>query len=101
VPGQVGELLPQPPGRDALQAIDEPGQCDGRGKVDEQVDVLGLAVELDQFAAEVLTDRRMITSMRSRWMAVNIGCRYFVTKPSGCATQIRSAGLYERPYLVA
>src|SRR5512132_1521349 len=57
VPGQVGELLPQPPGRDALEAVEEPGQCHGWGKVDEQVDVLGLAVELDQFAAEVLTDR--------------------------------------------
>src|SRR5512132_1798807 len=57
VPGKVGELLPQPPGRDALEAVDEPGQCDGWGKVDQQVDVLGLAVELDQFAAEVLTDR--------------------------------------------
>src|SRR5512132_1082584 len=57
VPGKVGELLPQPPGRDALQAVDEPGQCDGWGKVDQQVDVLGLAVQLEQYAAEIPTER--------------------------------------------
>lgn len=44
---------------------------------------------------------RMIASVRSRWMAVNTGCRYFVTKTKWRATQLRSADLYERRCLVA
>jgi hypothetical protein len=44
VPGEFGEFLPQPPGSDALEAVDQPGQRDRRGKGDEQADVLSSPV---------------------------------------------------------
>jgi hypothetical protein len=71
------------------------------GNVDERVEVLGLAVELDQFAAEVLTDRPHDRLHPVQVMAVNTGAGTSSRKPSGHATQIRGVGLYERPYLVA
>ena len=32
VPGEFGDFLPQPPRRDALEAVDQPGQRDLQGK---------------------------------------------------------------------
>src|SRR5690606_27951364 len=55
VADQVGELLAQPPGGDALEAVDQFGHGDLRREVHEQVDVVVLAVELHQFGLEVLT----------------------------------------------
>src|SRR5260370_25398731 len=48
-----GELLSQPPGGDALKGADQAGQGNPGRVVHEQVDVVGLAVELAQFGAEV------------------------------------------------
>jgi len=53
IPGQAGELLPQPAGRYALEAVDQPGQGHLGREVDQQVDVAGLAVELGQPGSEV------------------------------------------------
>ena len=62
MPGQVGELLAQPPGRDALEAVDEPGRCDGRGNVDEQLDVLGLPLNSTSSQPKSSPTARMIAS---------------------------------------
>ncbi len=48
VPHEGGELLPQTAGRDALEAVDQPRDGDLWREVDQQVHVVGLAVELDQ-----------------------------------------------------
>src|SRR5271166_952902 len=50
---QVQEFLPRPPGGDALEGVDQPGDGNGGRKVDQQVDVVRLAVELGRFGPEV------------------------------------------------
>lgn len=47
------ELLPQSPGGDALEAVDQPGDSNRRRVVHEKVHMVTLAVELRQFRAEV------------------------------------------------
>ena len=50
---QVGELVAHPPAGHAFEAVDQLRQGDLGREVDEQVDVVVLAVELDQFGFEV------------------------------------------------
>ena len=56
VADQVGELLAEPAGGDALEAVDQLGHGDLRREVHQQVDVVVLAVELHQLGFEVLAD---------------------------------------------
>src|SRR5699024_11067057 len=50
---QLGELPAHVPAGDALQGVDQPGECH-LGRVDDQeVHVVGFAVELHQFGLEV------------------------------------------------
>src|SRR6266568_6687838 len=51
-----GELLAQPAGGDAFEGADEAGQGDLGRVVHEQVHVIGFAVELAEFRAEVRAD---------------------------------------------
>jgi hypothetical protein len=51
-----GGLLPEPAGGDALEGAGEPGQGDLRRVVDEEAHVVGFAVELAEFRAEVRAD---------------------------------------------
>jgi hypothetical protein len=51
-----GEFLAERAGGDALEGADEPGQGDLRRVADEEVDVVGFAVELAEFRAEVPHD---------------------------------------------
>jgi hypothetical protein len=54
--------------QDAFQAVHEPGDGDGGREAHEQVDVVVLAVELDQLAAEVAERRR-------RWKRKDAGSK--------------------------
>ena len=56
VVGLAGVFLTQASGRDALEGVDEPGQGERRWIVDQEVDVVGFAVELAQLGAEVRAD---------------------------------------------
>jgi hypothetical protein len=49
VAAQAGELLPQPVGGHAFEAVDQAGDGDGGREVHQQVHKLGLAAELGQF----------------------------------------------------
>jgi hypothetical protein len=57
VADQIGEFLAQPATGHPFEAVDQSRQRDFRGEVDEQVHVVGLPVELDQFDFEVLAHR--------------------------------------------
>lgn len=52
---EFGELLAQSSGRDTFEAVHELGEGDFGWEVDEEVYMFGLAVELDEFAAELVT----------------------------------------------
>jgi len=49
---EAGELLPHPPGRHALEGVDQPRQGDLGREVHQQVNVVRLAVELAELALE-------------------------------------------------
>jgi hypothetical protein len=53
MPRQVGELLPHPAGRHALEAVDQAGQGDLGREVNQQVDVITLTLELGQPGLEL------------------------------------------------
>ncbi|MBB4743057.1 hypothetical protein BJY16_006516 [Actinoplanes octamycinicus] len=53
---QVGELLAQAAGGDALERVDQPSDSRLGWEVDQQVHVIVLAVELDQLCLEVGAD---------------------------------------------
>jgi hypothetical protein len=53
---QFGMVSAHNPCRDALEAVDQVGHGDLGGVVDEQVDVIGLPIELGQLSAEVGAD---------------------------------------------
>src|SRR5690606_37592851 len=54
VPDEFGELLAEAPGGHALEGVHQLGHGDLRREVHEEVDVVVLAVELDQLGLEVL-----------------------------------------------
>ncbi len=56
VPDEVGELLAQAAGGDALEAVDQLRDGDLGREVDQQVHVVGVAVEHDQLDLEVVAD---------------------------------------------
>jgi len=70
---QFGELLAHPPGEHALERVDQLGQGNLGREVHWQVDVVGLAVELDQLALEVLTHRAEDLFNRFRWASLKTG----------------------------
>ena len=58
----AGELLPYPPGGDALEAVDQLGDGDLGWVVHQEVDVITLAVELLQLASKFSRTLRVISS---------------------------------------
>ena len=51
-----GVLLAEPPRGHPLQAVHELGELDGRGEVNEEVDMVVFSVQFGKLAAEVRTD---------------------------------------------
>jgi hypothetical protein len=57
------ELLAEASGGDALEGADQPGQGDLRGIVHQEVDMVGLAIELGQLR----TEARYSPGRRTSW----------------------------------
>jgi len=53
---EVSKLLAKHPAGDALEAVHERGERDLGRVVDEQVNMIGLAIELDELCVEIVTD---------------------------------------------
>ena len=73
---------------DALERVDQLGQGDLRREVHQQVDVVVLAVELDQLALEVRAHGPHDLLHARQVPSLNTLCRYFVTKTKwACRTK--------------
>jgi propanediol dehydratase large subunit len=74
------ELFAQEPGRDAFEGVDQDRQGDFGRVVDQQVDVVVLAVEFDRTAPKLSHTSIMMSSQRRRISSVNTLRRYLGVK---------------------
>ena len=76
---EVGELLPQMEGRDALEAVDQPGRAILGGRSTSRYTWLASSLNSTSSASKSAQTARMISSNRRRCRWSNARCRYFVT----------------------
>ncbi|GLX02254.1 hypothetical protein Misp02_63400 [Microtetraspora sp. NBRC 16547] len=81
----MGKPLAQQPGRNTLEGVDQSGQGDIGRIVDQQVDMVMFAIELDQFRAEAVAhlDRDHFAACQEfvgdtprRYLVVETGCAW-------------------------
>ena len=78
VPGQCGEPLAHPAGGHAPLREIQPGGADFGWEVDQQVHMVGVAVEVGQLGLEVGADCPCDLFQRLKWASVNTACWYVI-----------------------
>ena len=101
VPGNLGELLAHPPGRNSLEVVDKLRQGGLGWEVTQQADVVGLSVELDRLALEAFAYRPEHLLQPHQVAAPKTWWRCLVTEPSERGAEMHSACQYGRPRRVS